>query len=136
MEWKGYLDPLLWLPHSEGSEVVAIVRLVGPLCDEVSKSGDRLRDRFMVAAVLLKHCFHLTTAPLQSILEPGHVVKQTQVVLDLPRLHQLASGLSKRDVKGRGSTSNGTGDVAREAEQLGTCLGLTKFSHESEVNFC
>ena len=48
---------------------------------------------------------------------------------------QLASGLSKRDVKGRGSTSNGTGDVAREAEQLGTRLGLTKLSHGSEVNF-
>jgi hypothetical protein len=129
LQSKSYLEPLLWLSHSESSEVVAIVGVVRPLCEEVSKGSYRLRDSFRIAALLLEHAFHLTTTPLQSILEPGHVVNETQVVLELSRLHQLACGLSERDVKRRCSTSNGTSDVAGEAEQLGTCLGPTGFSH-------
>lgn len=129
LESKGYLEALLRLSHSEGGEVVSLVRLVGPLCDEVPKGNDRVRDHFGIAAFLLQHLLHFTTTALQSILEPGDVVQQTQVVLHLLRLHQLACCLSERDVKGRGSTSNGTGDVDREAEQLGGWLGSVGFSH-------
>src|SRR5438309_2015589 len=97
-------------------EVVDIVGLIGPLRDKGSQSGDRFGDRFRVAAVLLKHRFHLITTPLQSILKPRRVIKQTEVVPDLARLHELTRGLGEGDVKRRCSTSNGTGDVARESE--------------------
>src|SRR6266550_7729967 len=120
---------LLRLSHSKHGEVVSFVGIVRPLCEEVPKGVDRFRHRFGVAAFLLEHLLHFTTTPLQSILEPSHVVEQAQVVLDLSRLHQLACSLSERDVKRRRATSDGTGDVAREAEQLGTRLGLTKLSH-------
>ena len=136
LESKGLLKPLLWLPHSEGREVVAIVGFIRPLRDEASKGIDRFRDRSGIAALLLEHPLHFTTTPLQSILEPGHVVEQTQVVPDLSRLHELACSLRERDVKRSCSTSDRTSDVAREAEQLGSCLGPTKCSHRKEVNFC
>lgn len=129
MEFNGYLEPLLWLPHSECSEVVAIVRLVGPLCDEVFKGCDRLRDRLGIAPFLLKHSFNFTTTPHESVREPCDVIEQAEVVFDFSWLHQLACGLRERDVERGRATSDSTDDVTRKSEQLSTCFGLKTLAH-------
>jgi len=42
------------------------------------------------------------------------VIKQTQVVPDFARLHELTRSFGERDVERRRSTSNGAGDIAGE----------------------
>jgi hypothetical protein len=57
------------------------------------------------------------------------VIEQAEVVPHLSRLHQLASGLSERDIKRGRATSDGPDDVTRESEQLSTCFGLSTLAH-------